>query len=89
MFERFRKTNDAPRETDGSAVAVSSRERDEPATTVAAPSDDPAVRERRLDELHATEAEDPDMRGLDRERVAEHASVAPTAAASRAPTARR
>ena len=71
MFERFRKTNDAPRETDDRAVAVSSRERDEAATTVAPPSDDPAVRERRLDELHATQAEDPDTRGLDREHVVE------------------
>ena len=37
MFGRFRKTNDAARETDGGAVAVD--ERDEPATSVAAPAD--------------------------------------------------
>ena len=47
MFGRFRKTNDAARETDGGAVAVD--ERDEPATSVAAPAADPAARERRLD----------------------------------------
>jgi hypothetical protein len=69
--ERDEPATDAPRETDDRAVAVSSRERDEPATTVAAPSDDPAARERRLDELHATQAEDPDTRGLDRERGVE------------------
>ena len=50
MFERFRRTNDPARETDGGAVAVD--ERDEPATSVAAPADDPAARERRLEELH-------------------------------------
>ena len=38
MFERFRRTNDPARETDGGAVAVD--ERDEPATSVAAPADD-------------------------------------------------
>ena len=46
-------------------------ERDEPATSVAAPSADPAARERRLEELHATQAGDPDTRGLDRERAVE------------------
>ena len=66
MFGRFRKTNDPARETDGGAVAV-----DEPATSVATPSDDPAARERRLAELQATQAGDPDTRGLDRERVVE------------------
>jgi hypothetical protein len=71
MFGRFRKTNDPARENDGGAVAVSERERerDEPVTNVATPSDDPAARERRLEELHATPADDPDTRGLDRERV--------------------
>ncbi len=71
MFGRFRKTNEPAPEIDRGAVAVSSRERDEPATSVAAPSDDPAVRERRLEELHATQAEDPDTRRLERERVVE------------------
>jgi hypothetical protein len=66
MFGRFRKTNDPARETDGGAVAV-----DEPATSVATPSADPAVREQRLAELQATQAGDPDTRGLDRERVVE------------------
>ena len=69
MFGRFRKTNDPARETDGGAVAVD--ERDEPATSVAAPAADPAARERRLEELHATQADDPDTRGLDRERAVE------------------
>jgi hypothetical protein len=69
MFGRFRKTNDPARENDGGAVAVS--ERDEPATSVATPSADPAVREQRLEELRATEADDTDTRGLDRERVVE------------------
>ena len=64
MFGRFRKTNDPARETDGGAVAV-----DEPATSVATPSADPAARERRLAELQATQAGDPDTRGLDRERA--------------------
>ncbi|MGZ6645790.1 MAG: hypothetical protein ACXVFT_28620, partial [Solirubrobacteraceae bacterium] len=69
MFGRFRKTNDPARETDGGAVAVS--ERDEPATSVAAPAADPAARERSLEELHATQAGDPDTRGLDPERGVE------------------
>ena len=64
MFGRFRKTNDPPRETDGGAVAV-----EDPATSVAATSADPAVREQRLAELQATQAGDPDTRGLDRERA--------------------
>jgi len=74
MFGRFRKTNDPGRENDGGAVAVSQREReieherDEPATSVATPPDDPAARERRLEELRASQADDPDTRGLDRER---------------------
>jgi hypothetical protein len=66
MFGRFRKTNDPARETDGGAVAV-----DEPATSVATPSDDPAAREQRLAELQATQVRDPDTRGLDRERAVE------------------
>ena len=77
MFGRFRKTNDPARETDGGAVAVS--ERDEQATSVAAPRDeqatgvtpppaDPVARERRLEELRATQDGDADTRGLDRER---------------------
>ena len=66
MFGRFRKTNDPARETDGGAVAVG-----EPATSVATPSDDPAVREQRLAELQATQVRDPDTRGLDRERAVE------------------
>ena len=91
MFGRFRKTNDAARENDGGAVAVSQRERDEEATSVAGPRDeqatrvatprdeqatsvtpppaDPAARERRLEELRATQADDTDTRGLDRERA--------------------
>jgi hypothetical protein len=69
MFGRFRKTNDPARESDGGAVAVDERERDEPATSVATPSADPAARERRLEELRATQADDPDTRGLDRDRV--------------------
>jgi hypothetical protein len=74
MFGRFRKTNDPERENDGGAVAVSQREREienereEPATSVATPPADPAARERRLEELRASQADDPDTRGLDRER---------------------
>jgi hypothetical protein len=64
MFGRFRKTNDPARETAGGAVAV-----DDPATSVAAPSGDPAVRQQRLAELQATRADDRDTRGLDRERA--------------------
>jgi hypothetical protein len=64
MFGRFRKTNDPARETDDGAVAV-----DDPETSVATPSADPAVREQRLAELQATQAGDPDTRGLDRERA--------------------
>jgi hypothetical protein len=73
MFGRFRKTNDPGRENDGGAVAVSQREREienereEPATSVATPPADPAARERRLEELRASQADDPDTRGLDRE----------------------
>jgi hypothetical protein len=84
MFGRFRKTNDPARENDGGAVAVSQREReieyerDEPATSVATPPDDPAARERRLEELRATQADDPDARGLDRERVVQSDRVVET-----------
>jgi len=84
MFGRFRKTNDPARENDGGAVAVSQREReieyerDEPATSVATPPDDPAARERRLEELRATQADDPDTRGLDRERVVQSDRVVET-----------
>jgi len=84
MFGRFRKTDDPASENDGGAVAVSQRERDEqatsgagamsqrdePATSVAAAPADPAARERRLEELRATQTDDPDTRGLDRDRVA-------------------
>jgi hypothetical protein len=84
MFGRFRKTNDPARENDGGAVAVSQREReieherDEPATSVATPPDDPAARERRLEELRATQTDDPDTRGLDRERVVQSDRVVET-----------
>jgi hypothetical protein len=93
MFGRFRKTNDPARENDGGAVAVSERERerelDEPATSVAAPAADPATsvatpaadpaaRERRLEELRATQADDSDPRGLDRERVVQTDRVVET-----------
>ena len=82
MFGRFRKTNDPSRENDGGAVAVSQRERDEPATSVTTPRDepatgvatpaaDPAARERRLQELRAPQTDDADTRGLDRDRVVE------------------
>jgi hypothetical protein len=63
MFGRFRRTNDPAPETDGGAVAVD--ERDAPATSVAAPADDPAARERRLAELHETQAGDTDTRAAD------------------------
>jgi hypothetical protein len=43
MFGRFRRTNDPAQETDRGAVALSQREREEPATTVAAPADDPGA----------------------------------------------
>jgi hypothetical protein len=70
MFERFRRTNEPASETDGGAVAVD--ERDAPATSVAAPADDPAARERRLAELHETQAGEPDTRVADRDtRVVE------------------
>jgi hypothetical protein len=82
MFGRFRKTNDPARENDGGAVAVSERERererDEPATSVATPPADPAARERRLEELRASQADDPDTRGLDREREVETNRVVET-----------
>jgi hypothetical protein len=77
MFGRFRRTNEPARETDGGAVAVD--ERDEPATNVATPASDPAARERRLAELHETQAGDPDTRVADGDthvvegdRVVEH-----------------
>ncbi|HEX6744072.1 MAG TPA: hypothetical protein VF087_07650, partial [Solirubrobacteraceae bacterium] len=103
MFGRFRKTTDPAREKDGGAVAVSPRNReaqatsvatprDEPATSVpardeqatsvatardeqatgvAAPPADPAARERRLEALRATQTDDADTRGLDRDRMVE------------------
>jgi hypothetical protein len=74
MFGRSRSTNEPAHETDGGAVAV-----DEPATSVATPASDPAARERRLAELHETQAGDPDTRVADgdthvveRDRVVEH-----------------
>jgi hypothetical protein len=84
MFGRFRKTNDPARENDGGAVAVSQREREiehereDPATSVATPPDDSAARERRLEELRAGQADDPDTRGLDRERVVQTDRVVET-----------
>src|SRR4051812_10087828 len=84
MFGRFRKTNDPARDNDGGAVAVSQREREieeeraAPATNVATPPADPAARERRLEELRATQADDPDTRGLDRERVVQNDRVVET-----------
>jgi hypothetical protein len=84
MFGRFRRTNDPARETDGGAVAVEERnepatsvaapEHDrvaDPATSVAAPAADPAARERRLAELDETQAGDPDTRAVQRDRVVE------------------
>ena len=68
MFGRFRKTNEVARETDGGAVAVD--EREEPATSVAAPADDPAARERRLAELHETQADDTETRVVESDRFA-------------------
>ena len=68
MFGRFRKTNEVARETDGGAVAVD--EREEPATSVAAPADDPAARERRLAELHETQADDAETRVVESDRFA-------------------
>jgi hypothetical protein len=91
MFGRFRKTDDPARETDGGAVAVS-QQRDEQATSVATPSADPAVREQRLEELRTTQADDPDTRGLDRERVVETDRTAESdrfARTERAPVAER
>ena len=90
MFGRFRKTNDPARENDGGAVAVS--ERDEPATSIATPSPDPAVREQRVEEMRATQADDADTRGLDRERVVETDRTAESdrfARTERAPVAER
>jgi hypothetical protein len=76
MFGRFRKTNDPARETDGGAVAID--ERDEPATSVAAPAADPAARARRVAELHDPPAGDPDthVAGSGRFARAEPAPVA-------------
>ena len=57
MFGRFRKTNDPAQETDGGAVAVDERERDAPATSVAAPErdrvDEPATSRTRHGRDHA------------------------------------
>ena len=68
MFGRFRRTNDPAHETDGGAVAVD--ERDEPATSVAAPAADPAAREQRLAALHEPPASDPDTRVAESDRFA-------------------
>jgi hypothetical protein len=57
-----------PREEPTTSVTTP---RDEPATGVATPAADPAARERRLQELRATQTDDADTRGLDRDRVVE------------------
>ena len=83
MFGRFRRTNDPAQETDRGAVALSQREREEPATTVAAPSDDPggfALSEREREEPAtsvAAPADDPGAVALsERERDKPATSVA-------------
>jgi hypothetical protein len=101
MFGRFRKTNDPARETDGGAVAV--EERDEPATSVAAPerdhvadpatsvatpAADPAARESRLAELHEPPAADPGTRVAERDRFT-RAEAAPAADPEWEPTGER
>jgi hypothetical protein len=67
MFGRFRKTNDPAQETDGGAVAVKERERDEPATSVAAPERDRAA-EPATTAAPATAATTPDSDPAARER---------------------
>jgi hypothetical protein len=66
MFGRFRKTNDPAQETDGGAVAVKERERDEPATSVATPE-----RDREPEPATTAAPGDPDTRVADRDRVVE------------------
>jgi hypothetical protein len=67
MFGRFRKTNDPAQETDGGAVAVKERERDEPATSVATPERD-RVAEPATTAAPATAATTPDSDPAARER---------------------
>jgi hypothetical protein len=86
MFGRFRRTNDPVPETDRGAVAVD--ERDEPATSVAAPGADPAVREQRLAELHEPPAGDPDTRVADSDRFVRE-EPAPVAEPDWEPTGER
>jgi hypothetical protein len=89
MFGRFRRTNDPARETDGGAVAVGEHdERDEPATSVAAPAADPAAREERLTELHEPPAGDPDTHVTESDRFARE-QRAPAADRDWEPTGQR
>jgi hypothetical protein len=67
MFGRFRKTNDPAQETDGGAVAVEERERDEPASSVATPERD-RVAEPVTTAAPATTATTPDSDPAARER---------------------
>jgi hypothetical protein len=64
-------------ERDEPATSVATPPAD-PATSVATPPADPAARERRLEELRAGQADDPDTRGLDRERVVQTDRVVET-----------
>ena len=86
MFGRFRRTNDPVRETDGGAVAVD--ERDEPATSVAAPAADPVARERRIAEPQEPPAGDPDTRVGGSDRFARE-ETAPEADSDWEPTGER
>jgi hypothetical protein len=62
------REREVEQERDEPATSVARTPAD-PATSAATPPADPAARERRLEELRATQADDPDTRGLDRERV--------------------
>jgi hypothetical protein len=85
MFGRFRRTNDPARETDGGAVAVD--ERDEPATSVAAPAADPDTRVAESDRFVREErapAADPDWEPTGERRTVAAVVGADTVVAMRA-----
>jgi hypothetical protein len=78
VSQRERQIENERAEPATSVAAPDAEPAAEPATSVATPPADPAARERRLEELRATQTDDPDTRGLARERVVQSDRVVET-----------